>query len=532
MAKLAFDEALEVFRACSLEERVQFLNDFYDSLRPSEKHALHKKLESDNYYVDILGSLPREIALQVAEELDPKDVISLRRVSTRWKAILTTPHLARKVAEAHYSKRSDFPSYSHLLQEDPLSALQNIAFKQHAGETGLFRLRTGYDFGSSNIPRGEDSTFVALNASVGLEYAIFNYLQFSMAPATGHWYLVDLNKGQSQVPVLLLDRQREALDKGTAHVGTHCAAAITLSSSRAIVWDTNGDLIRDFRLLHEGEISISSSDMYLCVRNEHAGTDYSDYYLVNLQTKTLKLFEKIPDFVKAITKDIRTDSVSMMIIGNQIIVAAVPEDDQYNPQVFVSWLAFNEVKGTITETATKVLDHEIPHSFPNNKPHSITFERGMNTTGVDLAGLWNKTPNIWLTILPSGTVSISWKCLRPEPPQNRHIGGNPTASFGYSNSFYNAVCTRESLNKGGVYSYQYSLMCYRKTQGGPFSLSGASELGCMNGKLEQMMPTDKSFAVFYRGGVYVYDWLGFDEFMELRESSGLDLGVSAAGFQE
>ena len=75
-----------------------------------------------------------------------------------------------------------------------------------------------------------------------------------------------------------------------------------MSNSRALVWNRNGRLIREFKLLHEGGMTISSSEDYMCIRNEHGDTDYSDYYLVNLQTAALRVFERVTDFVKAATR--------------------------------------------------------------------------------------------------------------------------------------------------------------------------------------------------------------------------------------
>ncbi|KAK6518463.1 hypothetical protein TWF506_005617 [Arthrobotrys conoides] len=520
MEKLALDEVLEAFRIASQRERIQFLDSLFDSFLPSEKHALQEKLRSTNYYFDIFGSLPTEISLQIAEDLDPKDIIRLCRVSLRWKFILSSPQLARKTVQTSYSKRSDLPSYARQLEEDPFSALRNIAFKEYAGESGLFKLKTEYDFSFSEIPRYKDSFFVGLNASVGLEYAIFDHIRQGSSPETYQWYLVDLNKGQSQMPILLVNKQREILDKGSAHAGTGCAAAITLSSGRAFVWNTKGGLIRGFKLLHEGDITISSSEKYLCIRNEHSGTDYSDYYLVNLQTADLRVFERITDFVKVATRESIIDSPPMMILANRIIVAAVFPNNAHKPQVAVSWLTFNEEESTLIETTAVLLDHDFPHNLPNHIPHSISFRYGMNTTGVGMPGLRTKGPNVWLTILSDGKVSTSWKYFDLNPSQYHGFGPDVTISFYYNNTVYAIIYPTDKKDllgeKGGFHSH--SLWC----SGGDMSTSLGPgrilNLVDMSGRLQEIRPHDKGFAAFYEGGVHVYDWLSFDEFVALQRS--------------
>lgn len=528
MEKLALNEALEAFKTACHKERIQFLDGLFDSLLLSEKHFLQKKLEANNYYLDIFGSLPFEVSLQIAEDLDPKDIIRLHRVSSRWKCLLSSPQLARKIVRAHYSKRSDLPSYAHQLKEDPFSALRNIAFKEYAGETGLFKLKHEYDFSFADIPQGKDSAFVCLNASVGLEYAVFDHIRQSPAHDTYQWYLIDLNKGQSQKPTPLVNRQREILDKGSAHVGAYCAAAITLDTSRALVWNTKGGLVRQLKLLHEGIMSISSSEKYLCIRNEHGNTDYSDYYFVNLQTAALQVFERITDFVKVATRESIIDSPPIMVLGNHIVVAAIFSDDDYRPQVAVSWLTFDEEKGTLIETTGKLIDHGFPGDPPNLTPHSISFRYGMNTTGAEMVGLKTKEPNVRLTILSDGEVSASWKCFGPRPPGHHGLGPDVAASFYYKDTVYTAICplTKKHPSGGKGDFHIYSLWCSRGDQSTP--LGRVLELAGMSGQLEEIMPHDKGFAAFYEGGVHVYDWLTFDEFMVLQKSKQTDGSESKA----
>ncbi|KAF3200530.1 hypothetical protein TWF192_010720 [Orbilia oligospora] len=520
MESLALNQALEGFKTSSQRERIQFLNALFDSFLPSEKYALQEKLRTANCYFDIFGFLPVEISLQIAEDLDPKDIIRLRRVSLRWKSLLSSSQLAKKITYIYYAKRSDLHFYARQLEEDPFSALRNIAFKEYSGESGLFKLKTGYDFSFSGIPQDGDGFFVALKVSVGLEYAIFGHTRQGSLPETYQWYLVDLNRGQSQTPAPLVNKRREILDKRSAHVGAHCAAAVTLNSNRALVWNRNGRLIREFKLLHEGGMTISSSEDYMCIRNEHGDTDYSDYYLVNLQTAALRVFERVTDFVKAATREGIINSPPMMILAYRITVAAVFLDSDHKPQVCASWLTFHEEEGTLIETTAGLINHDLPGDLPNPVLQSISFCHSINATGVRISGLETKERNVRLAILSGGEVSASWKCFDQNPLRYQGLSPGATASFYYKDTFYTVMppATEEHLSEDKNYLCNYSLWCSKGDQLTPLGPGRVLELVGMSGQLEGIRPHDKGFAVFYRGGVHVYDWLSFDEFMDPQKS--------------
>ncbi|KAF3162889.1 hypothetical protein TWF225_002098 [Orbilia oligospora] len=488
MESLALNEALETFKTSGQRERIQFLNALFDSFLPSEKYALQEKLRTANCYFDIFGFLPVEISLQIAEDLDPKDIIRLRRVSLRWKSLLSSSQLAKKIAYIYYAKRSDLHFYARQLEEDPFSALRNIAFKEYSGESGLFKLKTGYDFSFSGIPQDRDGFFVALKVSVGLEYAIFSHTRQGSLPETYQWYLVDLNRDQSQTPAPLVNKHREILDRRSAYVGAHCAAAITLNSNRALVWNSNGRLIREFKLLHEGA--------------------------------ALRVFEKITDFVKAATREGIINSPPMMILANRITVAAVFLDNDHKPQVCASWLTFHEEEGTLIETTAGLINHDLPDDLPNPVLQSISFCHSINAIGVGMPGLGTKERNVWLAILSDGEVSASWKCFDLNPLRYQGLSPDTTASFYYKDTFYTVMplATEEHLSQEKNYLCNCSLWCSKGDQLTPLGPGRVLELVGMSGQLEEIRPHDKGFAVLYRGGVHVYDWLSFDEFMDSQKS--------------
>ncbi|KAK6501108.1 hypothetical protein TWF481_008956 [Arthrobotrys musiformis] len=517
MERPALDEALTAFKTASQGERIQFLDKLFHSFRPSEKYAMRDKLEADNYFFDIFGSLPLEISLQIAEALDPTDIINLRRVSSRWKSLLSSPHLARKVVQMHYSRRSDLPSYSQQLKQDPFSVLRNMAFKDYAGEAGLCKLRTRFDFSSTDIPQCKESLFPALNLSADFRYAIFDCIRQDSTSDTYQWYLIDMNKGQNQQPMPLVNRNKEILGKGSVHVGTCCAAGVTTNSGRVLVWNMQGGIIREFRLLHQGDMAICSSERYLCIRNEHGGTDYSDYYIVNLQTSSLQVFERITDFVKFVTPDTLADWPPMMILGNRIVVADMYWDEEDNHQVAVSWLTFIEEEGTLIETGRRTVKHDLPNDLYRFRP-AIAFRNGMDTARVDTSSLNSREPDVVLTISPNDSVSVSWIGFNPALPIDHGLIPPVTEPFRFKETVYIALHstdeTGRSLEKERG-PYRYSLWRSGRNKKTSSNMELVLNLADMSGPLGDMRPHDSGFAAIYEGGLQVYDWLDFDGFMEL-----------------
>ncbi|KAK6357847.1 hypothetical protein TWF730_007204 [Orbilia blumenaviensis] len=514
MVPSALGEALEALRTASHEERSQFIVAFFASLRPSERHFLQTKLVEDKYFFDVFGSLPVEISLQIAEYLHPNEVICLRRVSSRWKFLLSSKPLARKMAQTHYSNRSDFSSYAHQLNQDAFSALRNLTFREHAGRRGRYKLKYAFKLTpqhSVSMRRPDDSYFKVLNVSASLNYAIFAFddTQYNRTHNTSKWYIMRMKGGSGQGPIPLANRQREDLENALAHVGDSCAAGVTLSSCRVLVWSLQGNLIREFKLMHEGGMSMTSSEKYFFMRNGNVADSSSDYYLLNLEMSTLQTFEQFPEFIQTVTGNRRSTTPSMKILdgSNQIILVGLLQEANIL-KAAVSWMTFNEEEGTLVETIGKVIDYDIGHlRLGLSCPLVFRFQNNKNVAavGVPCTGdAWDF--GIGGDVLPEGEVACVWMAFY----SGRGYRGPPVlCSFRYGETVYTVMKTSEGNNN------KYSLTCNRTDPPTMVDNPRLLDLAELNGRFRDLTGDDECFIFFDDEGFHIFEWLDFDRFAEL-----------------
>ncbi|KAK6532244.1 hypothetical protein TWF281_006436 [Arthrobotrys megalospora] len=515
----ALGEAVEAFEGASQKQRSHFIDALFASLRPSEKYALHAKLLQDNYFFDIFGSLPIEISLQIAERLDPKEIVLLRQVSSRWKSILSSKQLARDLIRVYYSSRSDFPYYANQFRQDPFSALRNLAFREYAGQTGLFRLKTIYNLSSKII--NQNCFFGFLGCSDNLQYVVFENLRQCSLPTTSQLYLIDIKNYPPQGVISLINKHREALDPELIHVSSHCIAGVTFTSGRVLVWNMRGESVRNFRLMHEGTISMASSEKYFCIRDEYTRSEYSDYYLLNLQTTVLQVFERVPDFIKSTAAThgqavLATPAMKILDPSNRIVLAA---DVAGRGEVAVSWMAFNEEERTFHEIIGKFIPFRLPDGVPNI-PRPVTFKYGTNTSILDISN--GRTRNIYLeaAILSDTEISVELGEFDPNfcgrvPSGLSYVTLKP---FRYGSALYTVVgSTTKDLYVEGGHSNKYQLWCSRGDQPTPLGPGRLLDLAGMGGTLQTLGVSDEGFLLFFDEGLLLYEWLDFDEFMELQK---------------
>jgi F-box-like len=77
--------------------RQAFLDDVVSELNPWGWRDLHARLGARKFNFDVFGHLPTELVHIVASYLKDLDIVSLRRVSKHWQAILRSEELCRKV---------------------------------------------------------------------------------------------------------------------------------------------------------------------------------------------------------------------------------------------------------------------------------------------------------------------------------------------------------------------------------------------------------------------------------------------------
>ncbi|EWC44220.1 hypothetical protein DRE_06965 [Drechslerella stenobrocha 248] len=229
---MELDKVLPLFQSASPDERARFLTNLLELLRPTEKYAINRRILQNTPFFDLFSHLPAEIALQIAEHLDPIEIIHLRQVSTRWKSLLSSKSLARSLIRSHYSNRSDLSDYQHEVEADPFRALRNLAFREYAGQVGLYTLRKKVAFSQQFAPWRNLKT---VRQSPTLTYVILRGFEHSTSNTTSRddtacWFLVPL-AGHASGPALpLVNRQREALDKETIHAGDNFVVAVTLGT--------------------------------------------------------------------------------------------------------------------------------------------------------------------------------------------------------------------------------------------------------------------------------------------------------------
>ena len=96
MADTAFDLLKKFKQLPSSDSRHVFLTNLVPHLLPHERQLLSRRVEETSK-LDVLLNLPPELVSQVVREMDPLDVVTLRRVSKNWRAMLSSPDLCRQI---------------------------------------------------------------------------------------------------------------------------------------------------------------------------------------------------------------------------------------------------------------------------------------------------------------------------------------------------------------------------------------------------------------------------------------------------
>ncbi|KAK6543296.1 hypothetical protein TWF694_000052 [Orbilia ellipsospora] len=509
-------EAVVVFDRASLQDRTSFVSHLFDHLRPSEKHILHSRLLEDNFFFDIFGQLPLDIALHVADYLDPRDIILLRRVSPRWMFLLSSKDLARRLAQKYYRTRVDFPDYLPQIQDDPFSVLRNLTFRRHAGERGIYKLRTKKTFGSD--PQG-GIQFMPLNHPPNLSYALLNCNN----QITGSQLVLLKTKGSpsDDKMIPLLNSRRESLAPGSLLAADSCIVALTLDSMRVVVWNTEGDLIYEFKLLHNGNILIASSKSHVVLRNEHAASNCCDFYLLNITTKTLQVHENFEDFVKIeqrfrLSLNSKTRKYALTDISIEestktiIVVGGVGENE-----LALSCIHFDEKERSLHQNATKLIFcgdlKKWLHGFPPKIIHGEKDTHRLLYTRDAIQSL-----NVEVMYHSEDDVTVELKELDQKSLNEDALGNYRFLAncFCYGETIYGLRKSIMSHDETSQNSGIWALWRFKRGETEIFEVQEPPELKGIGG-FPLVGVTDKEFILIFSKGVLVYEWLDYDGFSKL-----------------
>ncbi|KAF3901943.1 hypothetical protein ABW21_db0209065 [Orbilia brochopaga] len=471
---MALSKALDAFREANLDDRSALLSSLFKLLSVSEKLTIHKLLVKGGFYFDAFGKLPTEVALQIAEDLPPRDIFSLRRVSKQWKRVLSSTSLARTMIRKHYSDHKQVLKYSSYIESDPFRAFRNLVFRDYAIEHGVCGLRQ-----RSEVPDDWPSwTIVAHPPSLNYALVTCNTLP--------HYLLVPLAGSGPRTYVPLINYQREALEKATVHAGEKFVVAVTMATRRVIIWNTDGDVIREIVMPRMGIVSIASSENYVVIRNGHLDSQ-PDYYFCNVGSaeKELQVVQRARDLIADRVED------------GELQIEQVNTGEAY--------LATPFGMGSINDPVYRVNPYPAGDSF--------LLRRGTTPQSSVASDIFITLGHDNQTTLVQKRFDLTY--LAGYQEYDDLYSENPGQMFYYGGTIY---CTATKLSKSGTEMERIGLWRSksRLSSGSRASvdwLPGTDGLGPLRDH-NSVCLSDRGFVLNFAKGLNVYEWLDYDGFME------------------
>ncbi|KAK6341701.1 hypothetical protein TWF696_008769 [Orbilia brochopaga] len=527
---MALARALDAFREANLDERAGFLSSFFKLLTTSAKHSLHDLLQNDKFYFDVFGNLPTEIALQVAEYLSPRSVFGLRRVAKRWNRLLSSEALARSMIRKHYWDRTDLYMYDSYIESEPCRALKNLAFKEHASEQGLYRLRKLVV--ARKLP-GDWTECSAISYPPSLRYAVVGNRMLFVDSLD--FFVIPLTESDAQiVPIPLVNKNREVLYGPKLHAGEKFVVAITFRNSRLIIWNTNGERLYELTLPSTSFMSIASSDHHVVVRDSHTG-DLPNYYFYNACSPAgrMQVVEQTPSdtIARTVESEInRSACYSWSVAGlsidersKRVAVARMAKGGG----VMVSQLSFptrQDGKLQMTEIDTQVVPGNIEGGY------GTKFRQAANAfvlaEGYLRSNVYVVASDATVSLDQNGRPAWVQKCVRPnELPgfneyDKKYGDGNRHPFFCCGDTVYSTFFRPNAFGAG---KGKLGLWRSRISPGPGFEptvewLSGTEEIGS-HPNLHKLSVADAGFLLATDKGLAMYDWLDYDGFVEREAAS-------------
>ncbi|KAF3939655.1 hypothetical protein ABW19_dt0204519 [Dactylella cylindrospora] len=427
--------------------------------------------------------------------------------------MLSSNDLAQIIIRKHYSLRSDLPDYKEQLNSNhAFFALRNLAFREFAGQTGLFRLRRKTFLNHPDI--GDNFVFTNVKYSPSLGYA----LVFGSSPRrdASSCFVVNLNGDTAEITPLMSTR-REPFEEDCIHAGDHYIVAVVTTSSRVIIWNTKGDVVYEFKLAHTGFLTIGSSRRYVVVRNENfdKSVTLSIYDASNRKSHT---FGDASDFIVR-SRPIRVDNwrPSIFIKEKQKQIITVCASGGHS--AIICGQGFDTDEGKLVEELAEI----IPVSDPFNS-NGFLVESRCSVNGTMLRRqAWG-----------SGFRSISYPLYEEKHnkdslvteiferdvdlPQEGYkiLQDSFYVPFCYRNAFY--LITPMPRPKPSLFPSPDVYVLWRSERKGRkqafHSLPGQGVPPLLFHHALEVGVTDKEFAFLCWKEILVYEWLDFDTFMK------------------
>ncbi|KAF3927612.1 hypothetical protein AA313_de0208492 [Arthrobotrys entomopaga] len=266
---------------------------------------------------------------------------------------------------------------------------------------------------------------------------------------------------------------------------------------------------------------MAASKNYVVIRNEHAASDYCDFYLLNISTKTLQVYENFEDLVrkeqrirvsqnsKAIKytlKDISIEETTKTII----VVGGVGDNE-----LALSCTHFDEEKRSLHQSKRKSIFcdklKKMQHGFCPRINHRKKDTYLLLRTSNSIRNL-----GVELMYHSEDDVSVILKDLDPTMLDEKALTfGRVLAScFCYGDTIYGlgerSASRGETLNSSKV----WAIWRFKEDEKTPFEVREPPELEDI-GNFPLFGVTDKEFVLIFSRGVLLYEWVDYDAFKKL-----------------